>query len=352
MKTNYNNQKIASYLLGILPEEEAEHFDELSFTDDDFAEELKAVETDLVDAYLNNELRGTTLEQFKSYYLSSPLRREKVEFARSFQRFAEKDLQSPASSEKTKIAEIEQTSKGKYSEVFSFLNPFSRQIPVLQWGFAAVALLFLGLTFWLAFENSRLKNQFDQVEARRNELQQQEKQLQEEIARQRTIDSEKEKELSDVRGEIAQLEKELELKHVTEKEQERPRIAKSESADVKKQTPEPRPNIIASFVLTPQLRGSSQLQTLQIPAKTNFAAMRLELELDDFPIYRVALKNQADGKILWQSGKTKSYGKNKAINIRLPANLLKSQIYSLQVSGIAPNGEGETVSDYSFRVIR
>lgn len=64
MNTTYDNNKITAYLLGALPETEAEIFDELSFTNDDFVNELSATEKDLIDAYVRNELRGTTLEQF------------------------------------------------------------------------------------------------------------------------------------------------------------------------------------------------------------------------------------------------------------------------------------------------
>jgi hypothetical protein len=346
MNKSYKNETITAYLLGSLPEREAEIFDELSFTDDDFADELKAAEKDLVDAYVNDELRGTTLEQFKSFYLASPLRRKKVEFARSFQKFAEEKLQTEVSESKENIVKVET----KPSGFLAALNTFTTPRPSLQWGFALLALLFMGLAAWLIFENSRLQNQFGVIEAKRIELQQREKQLQEEITGQRSADLEKEKELSNVRGEIVRLEKELEQKRVTEQEQNRKRIAEPEIADVKKQTPEPRRNIVAAFVLTPQLRGNNQLQTLTLPAKTDTVAMRLELESDDYPNYRVALKNQENGRILWQSGKIKS--KNKTLNIGFPANLLKAQIYSLQVSGISSDGASEIISDYSFRIMR
>ncbi len=346
MKKSYNNETITAYLLGSMPKSDAEFFDELSFTDNDFADELQAAEKDLVDSYVNDELRGTTLEQFKSFYLASPVRREKVEFARSFQTFAEEKLQN-----KAEIAKGETKNKRKFTGFFSAMNIFTTPRPSLQWGFAVLALLFMGLATWLIFENSRLQNESSIIEARRIELQQREKQLQEEINGQRTADLEKEKELSTIRGEIARLEKELEQKRTTEQEQNRKRITEPEITDVKKQTPEPRRLIVASFVLTPQLRGNNQLQTLTIPAKTDSVAMQLELESDDYSFYRVALKQQADGRTLWQSGKIKSNSKNKTLNISFPANLLKAQIYSMQVSGISDDAS-EIISDYSFRIMR
>ncbi len=58
-QVTYNYEAITQYLLGALPEEEAERLDELSFTSDEFAEALRAAEKDLVDAYLQGELTGT-----------------------------------------------------------------------------------------------------------------------------------------------------------------------------------------------------------------------------------------------------------------------------------------------------
>src|SRR5215475_4287740 len=51
-KQAYNEELIVQYLLGSLPEEETERFDELCFVDDEFAEKLSAVENDLVDKYM------------------------------------------------------------------------------------------------------------------------------------------------------------------------------------------------------------------------------------------------------------------------------------------------------------
>src|SRR4029077_15497567 len=75
---------VVQYLLGAAPHEQTELLDRLSVSDDDFARRLAVVEDDLVDAYVRGELSGDTLERFRSFYLSSPLRREKVRFAEAF----------------------------------------------------------------------------------------------------------------------------------------------------------------------------------------------------------------------------------------------------------------------------
>src|SRR5438477_7416987 len=76
-----DDQSLIRYLLGSLPADQAERLDELSVADDDFAWRLRGAENDLVDAYVRNTLSGETLERFRSFYLSSPLRREKVKVA-------------------------------------------------------------------------------------------------------------------------------------------------------------------------------------------------------------------------------------------------------------------------------
>src|ERR1700738_288904 len=77
-------QEIVRYLVGSLPVELAEHYDERSIVDDDFAAKLSVVEYDLIDAYVRGELSGETLDRFKSHYLSLPTNRQKVRFAETW----------------------------------------------------------------------------------------------------------------------------------------------------------------------------------------------------------------------------------------------------------------------------
>src|SRR5205809_729519 len=80
----YDNLQLTNYLLGLLPENEAERFDEASIADDEMASRLCVVENDLVDAYVTGRLDAGTREHFEAFYLKSPRRREKVKFAKRF----------------------------------------------------------------------------------------------------------------------------------------------------------------------------------------------------------------------------------------------------------------------------
>ena len=77
----FDDALLTQYLLGALPEDQTERVDEASITNDEIALRLRAMENDLVDAYVRGELSGETLERFESAYLANPERRKRVVFA-------------------------------------------------------------------------------------------------------------------------------------------------------------------------------------------------------------------------------------------------------------------------------
>jgi hypothetical protein len=77
-----NDQRLRRYLLGLLDDGEAQALDEASIADDDVAATLQGAEDDLVDDYVRGALDAPTRARFESFYLASPLRREKVRTAR------------------------------------------------------------------------------------------------------------------------------------------------------------------------------------------------------------------------------------------------------------------------------
>src|SRR5215470_3178673 len=82
-KLEPNDAVLLRYLLGALPVDEAEPIEEASVVDEDLAARLNAMECDLVDSYVRGELEGPNLTRFQSWYLSSPLRVQKVEAAKA-----------------------------------------------------------------------------------------------------------------------------------------------------------------------------------------------------------------------------------------------------------------------------
>jgi hypothetical protein len=269
-----DEQLMTDFLLGNLPDEEIQRLDEMSLTDDDFVNRLQAVENDLVDTYVRGELSGNSLNQFRSNYLQSPNRREKVAFAETLQRLTNK----------SSIASLQQT------------NYKSRSLAVA----AAIVLITAG---YLIFENFRLQNRVRQMQVEKESFRNREQELQKQIT---------------------------ELKH-------RPGTPKQD--DVK----------LMAFVLLPQTRGINKIPLITIPAGTDYLALTLKLETDDFEMYQASLKDPTTLKVLWQSENLKAEN-NISVQVKIPASLLKTQIYFMELSGISASGAAEVVSSYPFRI--
>ncbi len=351
-KAAYDKQKIRAYLLGSLAEEDAEQFDELSFTDDDFAAQLSAAEKDLVDAAVRGELAGAEAESFKDYYRASPLRREKVEFASAFQTFAEKEIAGTETAQTV----VENASKRGLAGIFGDWNIFGNLRSAFQFGLAAAALLFMILGGWLWTENRRLSDQASETERKRDEIRQREQELQNQLQTGQTQRSAAEEELAGLREERRRLEEEL-LREKSRKEQiiaAQKKPAQQAPPQLNSPKPPPvQPRVsIAAIILAPSLRDSSQIPNLSIPPKTDLVAARLELEADEFAAYRVALVDQSN-RTLWQSGRirTQRSGNGKVLSVRFPAKILKAGIYSLVVSGAAAGGAAEEISSYPLRIV-
>jgi hypothetical protein len=330
-EATYNEQVMTDYLLGRLPEADAERYDELSVADDEFAAALNACEKDLVDAYVQGELAGQVLEQFRLHYLASPLRRDKVAFAKALQVFAEQS----AADVRSKDAADGAIRQGWFAALSSFLAPR----PAFQLGVVAGVLLLFLAGGWFVIDNLRLRQQVSQAQSRRDELQQREQVLQQELEAEHAANSKAEQELAQVRAERKRLDQEL----------------KKQNGPERTTQPQPPSQVsIASFILTPGLRGVGQIPTLHIPPGSGRVALQLNLEPNDYQAYRVALIDQSNHQTIWQSGKLNAGSANngKAVSVSFSSGLLKSQTYVMQVSGVSANGKIEVMSDYPFKVVK
>jgi hypothetical protein len=332
----YDNQNIKDYLLGSLPEAETEYFDELSFTDDDFADALKAAENDLIDAYIHKELAGETLEKFESHYLASPLRREKVDFAGNLQIFAAR-----AVAENNVESKPEKNSDGLFFALKNLITG-NRALPL---GFAGALIVLILAGLW--FINNRRVPTENETAVQNTPASAVNERETKQIEERKSVNSESNKEIAAIVNQN---------NAAPPQNSNKENVSGNGAAAINRnaQTPKPPPGIsIASFVLAPPLRSSgSQIPSFSISQETVSVAVRLQLEADDYPAYRVALSDESGGKNLWLSGRLRAQGKgeNKSLNVQFPAKLLKPQIYSLVVSGVK-DGEAEILTNYTFRAV-
>ncbi len=303
---NQGDQLLVQYLLGSLPAEETERLDELSITDDVFATRLSVAENDLVDAYVRGELAAATADRFRTAYATTPRRRGKVRFAESLLSYQKREASAPISVH----SEAEQKSTRRRWRFFT--------LPSLmpQWGLAAMAIILLVATAYLGLANRRLRDQLSRAGAERLSLEQRAQQLTRQL----------EKRSSENAGGL---------------------VAESN-------LPKPLDRLkIAAFVLMPAIRGGGQILSVSTSSDTDLVVLKMELEANDFPKYRVELVDAATRQVLWTSEGLEAFsdGDRKAVSLAFPSALLKRQNYLVQLGGIRANGTSELISAYPFRAV-
>jgi hypothetical protein len=314
----FSDQLLIRYLLGSLPEQEAERLDELSISDDAFAWRLSAVENDLVDAYARGEFSGGDLAQFKKSYLSSPKRLQKVQFAEALRSFEAKAAAAATQATRESMAPGSGPG-GKTTEGSSPRRWFAVPRLALQWGFASGALVMLLAASYLLIENTRLRKRTNEAQGRHAASDLPEQELQRQLKDQRAANAEMAKELDRLR--------------------------------------EAQPNLdqfkTLSALLLPPTRGAGRLPTLSVPQGTNVVVLLLMLEADDFPEYRVNLKDPATSQSVWHSANLKadSNGADKTVSVSFPAHVLRRQNYVLELSGVPSSGRAEFISGYPVHVV-
>jgi hypothetical protein len=285
--SSLNEELIVQYLLGELSEVDADRLDELSVTDDDFAEFLERVENELVDDYVRGELSEHNRARFESYHLALPERREKVAIARALLKRADQ----------TRIPH------------------FKRNIPALstsslyQWIAMAAALSTLVLGGYLLLANIQLK-----------------------------------KEIAEMKDQLRAVEEREQQSQRKEKRKEKPEQIEKQLADQ-----QVVPGALFAMTLSPQPRDVASVPEFTIPTKTEFLVVTLKLERDDFPLYEAVLKDSTSDKILWQSGSEKSA--NRSVVVKFPAKILNSGDYILEIFGEKDGANPVIINGYPFYVL-
>jgi anti-sigma factor RsiW len=328
MGDRIQEHEITRYLLGDLPEKEREHFDELSVSDDEFAARLNTLENDLIDTYVRDELNGETLQHFQSRYLATPARRERVQMARL--------LYLAGSSAGTNPIQAENSSSPHSQENIKDISSRSQtelRRPVMLWGLLAAVMLLSVSTGWLAFSNYRLRHDAQDSQDH-SALKQREQQLKAQLETQRSVNGGAEKEHQDSHQLTA---------------------SRADMAgDSARDRESPAKNVIGSFLLLPQLRGSSELSKILVQGEGNLIRLRLQLESDDFPQYRVALRNLMNDQVVWHSGNTKSTAEGgvRIVSVLLPIDSVDTRNYAAELVGVQPGGQEEIVGSYPFHFVK
>jgi hypothetical protein len=304
-------EDLIRYLLGRVPADEAARLDELSITNDGFADALEAAEMDLIDSYVNGGLSAGDRDKFEQKYMRSRDQRDRIIFANALQEYAASHLSATP---------VENTPSG-------FFEWTGR---LFQFGLAAAALLLAVAGGW--FFISRIAQNGNETAA---------------------VHESPVTPITSVPSEIPTISPgnthaEMPKNEVQQRETVKPEVQPRE----KPLTAQP-PRIVA-VVLSPQLRSSGEPKKVEVPAGTDLLSTRLELESGGFKSYRAVLNELSSNRLVWQSNTVKPTGPANArvCAVSIPARLLNSATYILTVSGISESGTAEIVGDYSFTVVR
>lgn len=302
-----DDQVIVQYLLGALEASETERMDELSVTDDQFALRLQDLENNLVDDYARGDLTGPLLEQFKSSYLVSANRLEKVRYAQAFLAARQKA-----------VAQTE-TNGAQLTPPRRLTDSASR--PGWTWAWAAAAVVLVTVTSWLAVSNWRLREQLDGAGSQRLLL----------------------------KGDIEQLRGELNSAKETLRNKPQGPVPSSPVADTAQEAP-----IIIALNLRPQLRGASDIPSLAVPLNVDYVTFQLDLESSEYSTYRAEVRSAPRQRLIWKGGIFASYDGDgsRLVAVTLTPQLLPAGLYVIELAPVKSTESQNISTLYPFRVVR
>ncbi len=297
-----NNDVFVRYILGDLSEAERERVEEEYFVNNETWQKLGAVESDLIDSYVRGELLLDQREQFEKYFLASPKKRERVEFARA--------LLNPAAREAA--AEEPGGSWKSLGSMWAAWRPAIR-ITVTVGGMALV--IAAGV---LTIYDLRLRGELSAMRSNETELRYKIQTLQQQVASAQQINGGSGTETTD--------------------------LFSSETPTV-------------SMLLTPGLlrngENGSQSHILPIPSVPSAVVLLLSLETDDYPQYDVLLRTAEGKEIRHLEGLVSQpiHG-GRVVAVHLPTQLFPRGDYVATLAGKSAQGKLQIVESYSFSVDR
>lgn len=313
---NEEEKMITRYLLGEVSDGDRTALEERFFNDRRSFENVLRTETDLVDAYVRNQLPDSTRAQFERFYLAHPDRRDRVKVAAALLRRVDQKEASMSAAE--------------HHDSISFWRRLMLELRgrVLIWQVSLVVavLVIWVVVFWLAGESKRQRSELaDALAAHR---------VDEEHA------ADLEKQLADERKRSEALTAELEKRQQQESEQESVGSSPTQS--------------VATLLLTlGGVRGSDpgRPPTLVIPRVAALVRLELRLKTVDYPSYRATLRSAGGEEILdWQRLKPAPTKSGARLILNGPASRFASGDYILTLKGITQTGELDDVSVSTFRV--
>ena len=316
---NESDQTMTRYLLGDLSESEEAALEEKYFTDPQVFDQVVSTENELVDKYARGRLTPDLRERFAQNYLADPRRRDRARFAQALV---------------TKLDQIEVDQEAPVAWVRQ-VPWWQRLLPALPGGNRAFAfsislallLLMLGMGA-LFFKTRRLRGELAQTQAAHEALEQRDRELQQQLANERTRMNDLNDELNRARSQVNRSQPEFPATRTT-------------------------PAFVTLLLTASGIRGADtgSAPRLIVPTGTEQVRIQLNLKESDYSNYRVVLQAVGGETIFSRQGiKPKATKSGSTFVVIVPARSFAAGDYILTVRGVRPDAEVDDVSKSIFHV--
>jgi hypothetical protein len=331
MAADLNTDKlITRYLLGDLPEEQQIEIEDRAFSDQEFLAGITAVENDLIDDYVREQMPESDRRRFEKRFLASESRRKRVEFARALTHVMAETRVTERETPTVVAAPVSWR-----DALAAFIHGLH---PAGKLALAAATLLILIGGAWLITETLRLRNQLTHLQAQQQSQQSDRQTLEQQVE----VERKRSEELA------AQLNREQQQRAQTDESLRR----LSESVNRPDETSRP---IIASLMLLPGIsRGASTQPKLVLPANASVAQIQIGIDPEeDYKNFGIELRT-IGGRPVWTrdnlTARTTRGGR--VVRLALPAGALSSGEYELRLKGATATGGTEDIGFYYFAVTK
>ena len=298
----YHEEQLRGFLLGDLSEAERAAIEARFLADSVFSSHVQVIEDELIEGYLRGELSARDHQKFEAVYLTQPRRRERV--------LAMKGVLAAANAEAALRVERSPSLWTGFLAAFRFQSPFTR------YAFAGAMLFVLALSALLLFNKLRPQQN----------------------------------------GPVAQQTPGLIRPSDVSRPQQSPSPAVTQAPRVSPSPAteaQPAGATVATMILQPTLvRDPVAANKLVVSSSIQRVRLQLQLEGNEYRSYAVHITT-VEGHQVWQGSMgARTTSGTTYLALSLPARLLASGDYIVEVNGVGDSGPPESLASYFFSIIR
>ena len=314
----YNEEKLRDFLLGDVSESERAAIEERFLGEEDFSAQVQVVEDELIESYLRGELSGSDQQRFAAAFLTQPRRRERVLVMKGVLAAANAEslLEAPLRPEESPSL------WARMQAALRFQSAFAR------YAFAVAVVFVLAFAALLLFNRLRPKQDAPLAQQNPTPIQAQGTAS---VSPHSSPDTPRPQQTSSPALTPA------------------PRVSPSPIPEAPPAGP-----TFATIILRPTLaRDPTAASKLTVSPSVKQVQLQLTLERNEYKSYTVRLTT-VDGRLVWQARSihARTTSGRTSLAVALPASLLPTDDYLVEVSGTSDAGSPESLANYFFSITR